>query len=407
MMFKDGKILLRALSWMKLMNQQRPIPPILYLRDKFQKSLETTIGEKISPEIEEVITIEPTPLHIEGDFTFPIFEVARLLKADYSKISLDIAKNLESDQKYIRGIKVIRGYINVTINPEEFYTDSLRYILNDNLLQEPSAGKSLKNVLLICEQTNAEIQTDQSVCQFISRLYSVFPYKLKTVCLSGDVSFPKIQSFLNKVQKAGKVKDFGNNVLAIPMSQNKFQLLQKQDESPTPLLKQLTLFDIYIKKNNPDIIVFSWTQRIDEFLAIAKMLQTLKNDASLTIIKETDLKKIMNSQNVKILKDLQQKIGDTAFDKPAAGSKTLVQFKDDTETRVAQLISYSPEIFRQLLLHASPKIVMDYSESCKKHVNDLYLSTTSSLPNQTQLSKKLLLQASYKIFDTSFSLFEK
>lgn len=416
-LLEDGRIIIRTFPWMKLLykflskinKKESPIPPIFYLRNIFRKALELTLGKKIPPELEEIITIDQIPSHIEGDFTFPIFEIAKALKVNYAKLSLDITKNLEADEKYIRKVEAISGYINITIKPEEFYMDSLRYILNDNLLKE-SLDKKVKNVLLIREQIYTEAPTNSVVCQFISRLYSVFPYKLKTVCLSGDTPPHKIQSFIGKVKKAGKVEDFGNNVLAISLSKDKYQLLQRQDKTSTTILKQLTLLDIYVKENNPDIIIFSWNhnfQRIDEFLAIVQRLQIFKGSTAIVIINEMEVGKIMNSQSVKVLKDLQTRISKTTSDKLAVDLENLGQLADDTEMKVARLISYFPEMFRQLLWHASPKVLLNYNESCKKHVNELYLSTRGSVPDQAKLSKILLLKASYKVFDASLNLFEK
>lgn len=382
--------------------------PIIDLRDSFRKSLTLTIGKKIPKEIEDIITIDLTPAHVEGDFTFPVFEIAKVLKVDYLTLASNIAKNLKSYKKYIREVEIVKGYINFTVKPKTFYRDSLRYVLNGNLLGETSKSKKTRTVLLLSGQAKINDLINRPVLQFINRLYALPPYIVKTASINEHTPPHKIRSLLCKAIKLGVVKDFGNNVFAIHLSQEKYALLQRQDKTPTPLMNQLTSLDTYVKKNNPAIIIFSLNiapQQIGELLAIAHMLQTFKEGGRIVVMNDSDIEMKINSHHFNTFKNFQAEIGRTLQDRPKIDSKTSIQFKD-TEMAVARLVSYAPEIFRRLLFQTSPKIIINYNEGLESCVYELY-QYIGSKSSQKMVTKQLLLHAMHKILDTSLSLIEK
>lgn len=363
-------------------------PPIFYLRNSFIKSLELAINQKMLVEIEDIITVDLSPPHIKADFTFPIFEIAKILKADYSQLASGVAKNLRNYKKYIHRVETVNGYINVTIK-KKFYIDSLRYILKANLLQEMSKSKKIKKVLLVSE----EIKTDF----LVNHLYTLPLYVVKTVSIDENPSHQQTRSFLRQITKIGKVKDFGNNVLAINL-EDKYQLLQKQDKTPTTLLRQLISLENHIKKSNSTMIIFSLniiSQSIYEFLAIVHTLQIIKKGMREVIINNTDIENKIDS-HLNSLRNLQKKISGISKNKSDFDSEIPIQLKD-SEMKIARLISYAPEVFRQSLLQASPEIIINYSQ--------LYRSIKFSVLSQKTNSSQLVLQAIYNIFNTTLNLF--
>ncbi|MBI2021622.1 hypothetical protein HYS93_01915 [Candidatus Daviesbacteria bacterium] len=387
------------------------LPPIFYLYDSFRKSLEQAIGKKIPKNLEEIISVDLTPTHVEGDFTFPIFEIAKVLKVDYSKLASDIVKNLKSYKRYIQEVKIVNGYINVTVKSKKFYTYSLRHVLNENLLREANKSKKIKTVLLITEQVKTDTPVNGPVFQFINRLYALSPYTVKTASINKEAPIRKTRSFLFRVIKNRKIRNFGNDVIAIHQSEERYLLLQKQDKSPTQLLSQLTSLSTHLKENNPDIIIFSLntpSQSIHEFLSVVDPLQIFreKKKPRIVVINDSDIENKINSYHLKTLKNLQSAIGKILHSKQVFDPKTSIQLQD-SELVVARLISYAPEIFRRALYQASPKVIINYNESCKNSVYELYRSLKGSTLSQKTFSTQLLLQAISKILDTSLSLLER
>lgn len=384
-------------------------PPIFNLHNAFLKSLARAVGQKIPKEVAEIITIDLTPANIEGDFTFSIFGIARLLKINHSKLALDIAEGLKQYKKYVGGIKIVNGYINVHVKQKEFYSDSLRYVINENLLQEISKGKKVKKVLLISEQIKTALLVTQPAFQFVKNLYASHPYVVKAVSTGNNPSFEHTRSFLQKAIKSGKVKDFGNNVIALHLAEDKYQLLQKQDKTPTSLLHQLVSLDIHIKKNKPVVIIFLLdinSSRIYEFLSAAQRLRIIKEGTRVETINNSDIENRISSDDFKSIIKLHKEIRKILQDKLTIDSKKPLKI-EDSEMIIARFISYAPEIFRRSLLKTSPKIIISYNEVLKNPVSQLYQYLKKTTSPQKSLSKQLLLQAIYKIIDTSLRLTEK
>ncbi len=383
-------------------------PPIFYLRDSFRKSLELAIGQKIPKEVAEIIAIDLTPAHVTGDFTFAIFEIAKILKVEYSNLALTVAENLRSYNKQIHRVEIVNGYINITVEPNKFYTDSLKYVLKEDILQEPSKSKKIKTVLLIANHIGTDAPVNKLTFRFMNRLYLLPSYIVKMASLNENLPLHETRSFLGKMIKVSKVKDFGNNVITIQISRDKYMLLQKQDKTPTILLNQLASLTAYIKDNNPTIIIFSLestSQSIHEFLTIAYTLRIFKKGTRIEVVNDSDLETRINSYNFKTLKDLHTEIGKSLQDESNIGLEKLTQFKD-TEMAIARLISYAPEVFRRSLTLASPRVIINYYESFKNPLSELYRSIENPTSTQKNPYKQLLLKAAYKILNTSLKLIE-
>lgn len=391
---------------MKVSNQF--ISPIFSLRNSIRKSLAYTISKKISKDIEKIISVNLTPSHIEGDYTFPVFEIAQLLGVDYSMLASNIAKNLSSQNKYIHGVEIVNGYVNITVN-NNFYRDGLRYVLNTNLLRAVSKNKHSKKILLLLDQIKVNEGSNQSVFQFIKLLYSLPPHVVKTAAINDDTTPYKSRSFLQKTIKNGNIRNFGNNVIAVQLPKERYALLQRQDKTPTLLMHQLITLGTLIKKNKPAIIIFSMNttpQKLDELLASAHALKIFKKREQLLVINDADFVNKINLHDLYNLKKLQMEIGEILQNIPDIKIEDSLRF-NDTEITLARLISYSPEVFRQLFLQSYPEVIIRYTEILKKPIHEFYRLINNFPPFQTTVSSKLLLHASYKILDISLSLIKK
>lgn len=369
-------------------------PPILILRNNLLKTLESSVGHKIPTKIADTIVLDLTPNNIRGDFTFPVFEIAKALKADYSRLALNTAENLKNYSKYACEVGTINGYINITILSEKFYTDTLRFILSQDLLQEAKKVNRVKPVLLVLEQSTTGLPIHQPVFDFISQLYISPTYLVKTTSLNSNVPHSQVRSFLRKVIGLAQVEDCGDNVITARTQQDKDVLLQRQNKTPTPLLCQLTDLNTIVRNTNPKIIIFSLNtspQYIREFLEVAHNLQIFKKEVSIKIINNSDIENESSSNHFNSIKNLYDAIEKNILNKSNTYLRKPIVLKN-TDIVLAKIISYAPEALRQSLIQTSPDAIIRYCQSLRN------FASTHKTSNQ------ILLQAIYKIFGASLRL---
>lgn len=93
------------------------------------------VKEKIAKEIQKVTSLEKEELktYIEipkdssmGDYAFPCFKLAKELRKAPPAIATEIKEKLEIDEKVIRKIEIVGGYINFYINNTNFIEEVLK-----------------------------------------------------------------------------------------------------------------------------------------------------------------------------------------------------------------------------------------------------------------------------------------
>lgn len=97
----------------------------------FKSQIAKAIAETTNLEADTLETyIEIPPNSDLGDFAFPCFKLAKLLKKAPTAIATQIKENIKIDSEIIENIEIVGGYLNIYINKETLTRDLLTEIAN-------------------------------------------------------------------------------------------------------------------------------------------------------------------------------------------------------------------------------------------------------------------------------------
>jgi hypothetical protein len=377
--------------------------PIFILHDYFCETIEKITGHDLPDEVKDKITIDLPPRHIKADFTFSVFETAKYLEQDYSDLAHKIKERLSMENKYIKDVDVFNGFLNIKLRPESFYHDSLKYILESNLVTN-NKKRNEHSVLLVTDQPNLK---SGQIILFVKNLYQSYFYDFATESLDKNISENFTRDFLENLTDNKRVSDLGNNVIVVPFLDGRNILLQKQNKTLTPILSQLAILDFYKRTHKPTMVIFSIDQppsSINDFLQIVKHLKIFDEYTNLIVLPDADIDNIVNSYLIKRLTSICNKINKSLAEVEKSSSH-MSQFTTEEEP-ILRLLSYAPEAFKRAVTIASPKPIISYIEFCQNY-KELFYSYAKRLKIEHNESHIFLLRATYKILNDYLQLFKK
>lgn len=110
----------------------------------------------ISEQIKKLVEIDEKELYsfievprdvLNGDYAFPCFKLAKVLKKAPPVIANELKEKLEIDQKYIKNVEVAGGYLNFFINKNARTLEVLTKIENEEEFGKSKVGEG-KNVVI-------------------------------------------------------------------------------------------------------------------------------------------------------------------------------------------------------------------------------------------------------------------
>ena len=120
--------------------------------------------EEIAKEVAKVIDIKQEEIEIgieipkektQGDYAFPVFRLAKVLKKAPNLIAEEICSNIKFEDDLIEKVEVVGGYINFFVNKKVLAEN----VINEIKLRKENYGKSNvgKNKNIIVEYSSPNI----------------------------------------------------------------------------------------------------------------------------------------------------------------------------------------------------------------------------------------------------------
>ena len=112
----------------------------------FKKIIANAISKVINIDIDEImISIEKPKGADNGDYAYPCFRLAKVLKKAPPFIAEDIKSKIEVDEKQITKIEVVGGYLNFFVNKELLANEVLQEVSNNEQYRkaETQNGKNI------------------------------------------------------------------------------------------------------------------------------------------------------------------------------------------------------------------------------------------------------------------------
>ena len=105
----------------------------------FKEIIAKEIAKVIETDYKElIISIETPKEKAQGDYAFPCFRLAKILKKSPQMIAEDIKEKIEIDKDLIQNVEVVNGYLNFFIRKDAL----AKTVIDEFILKNDEFGKS-------------------------------------------------------------------------------------------------------------------------------------------------------------------------------------------------------------------------------------------------------------------------
>ena len=171
----------------------------------FKEKIAKLIGEVTKIDWKELETyLEEPPDSKMGDYAFPCFKLARVLKKAPPVIATEIKKSINLDGSYIEKIEVVGGYLNIFVNKEELTKSVLEEI--DTKKEEYGFSKIGEGKTAVIEYSSPNVAKPFHIGHLrttviggaLYKIYAALGYKTVGINYLGDwgLQFGKIMAGL-------------------------------------------------------------------------------------------------------------------------------------------------------------------------------------------------------------------
>ncbi|MCK9218315.1 MAG: arginine--tRNA ligase [Firmicutes bacterium] len=245
----------------------------------FKLEIAKKISGMVDMELEKIIDlIEIPPQSNMGDYAFPCFQLARVMRKSPNMIAKELSEKIDKDL-IVDKAEAAGGYLNFFINKSEY----TKYIINDVLEKGSAYGRQIgnedKTVLVefsspnIAKPFHVGHMFNTVIGSSIEKVFRHLGYKTERLNHIGDygTQFGKLISAYKRWGNEEAIdKDPINELLKIYV---KFHEEAEKDEE---LEKEGRMYFKHLEKNNPDSVAI-WQKFKDLSLREFKKLYNLLN----------------------------------------------------------------------------------------------------------------------------------